>query len=178
MMIKILTGIILSILLVGSIILDVEYSYDLLSFSILLFLTLIIGLFCLSGRTQTKRVGKWLITYSLVVIVVSNIISSIQMFYTSKTARVIITALDEYKSEKREYPRALDELVPKYLHEIPNTSMGWGRRKFFYNSYNKNQFEYLNQFSGKRENFILSYTTRALIACQYTSDNKSWRCVD
>lgn len=79
----------------------------------------------------------------LISLLVSGAISSLQEDQSAETAKVVVKALDDYKTDKGEYPVTLKALVPDYLTTVPLTSIGISDHPF---SYRKLDNTYLLSF--------------------------------
>lgn len=49
---------------------------------------------------------------------------------SSRQGDIVVAALEKYHADNGRYPKNLDELVPKYLQEMPLPT--WGLREWFY----------------------------------------------
>lgn len=66
----------------------------------------------------------------LAAIAVPNLLTAMERAKQKRTQadiRSIGTAVETYSTDNNEYPRSLDELVPKYISRVPSVD-GWGHR--------------------------------------------------
>lgn len=73
------------------------------------------------------------------------------------TAVQVLAALEAYKKDKATYPDSLDELVPKYLAEIPRPPIGLFRDE-------GDRFVYLNY----GDSYALEFASVLWVQCQYS----------
>ena len=76
----------------------------------------------------------------------------------------IILALEKYKTDYKEYPDTLNNIVPNYLAKIPNSSNPPWPSDVEYNK--------------EKENFLLifKYSGPGKNVCEYKSIEKRWVC--
>ena len=73
------------------------------------------------------------------------------------TAVQVLEALEAYKKDNATYPESLDELVPKYLAEIPRPPIGLFRD-------DGDRFVYLNY----GDSYALEFASVLWVQCQYS----------
>jgi hypothetical protein len=73
------------------------------------------------------------------------------------TAVVVLEALEAYKKDNATYPEALDDLIPKYLTQIPRPPIGLFRDE-------GDRFVYLNY----GDSYALEFASVLWVQCQYS----------
>lgn len=111
-------------------------------FVILMFiLFILLGLFFLiTGILEfylhrNFRISKYIGFLALIFlssIIISRYVSRYQTELSKEKAKLIVEALDKFKSVNNEYPDRLSELIPEYLGTIPSSSMGWFDEPYIY----------------------------------------------
>jgi len=85
-----------------------------------------------------------------------------EMKQGKEIANTILDALETYKKDKGNYPDTLEELVPGYLREIPQTGT---KQNYQYRLNNKGNFELW---------FLVQKEKRA--SCSYSNRFEDWDC--
>lgn len=111
-------------------------------FVILMFiLFILLGLFFLMTGIlefylhRNFRISKYIGFLALIFlssIVISRYVSKYQTDMSKEKAKLIVEALDKFKSINNKYPDKLSELIPEYLGTIPSSSMGWFNEPYEY----------------------------------------------
>ncbi len=102
----------------------------------------------------------------ILIIICYNIISSFTLDNTRIKANILIENIEHFKEDTWEYPKNLNNLIPKYLNEIPkNYSSILGDFNYYY--------------SEKNKTYTLNYTYNAPYGkFIYSNDNKKWNNID
>ncbi len=119
--------------------------YSLMGFGIYVILMLIIsailGIFFLMAGAfefylhRNFRISKYIGILCLIcfsTIMISRYVSDYQADLSKEKAKVIVEALEKFKSANNKYPNQLSELVPEYLEAVPSSSMGWFDEQYDY----------------------------------------------
>lgn len=111
-------------------------------FVILMFiLFILLGLFFLMTGIlefylhRNFRISKYIGFLALIFlssIVISRYVSKYQTDMSKEKAKLIVEALDKFKSINNEYPDKLSKLIPEYLGTLPSSSMGWFNEPYEY----------------------------------------------
>lgn len=81
-------------------------------------------------------------------------------------AELLLTALEQYKTDTGSYPPDLQTLIPTYLPEIPRPAPRW---------------EYTYALEGSGSEFVLSFEVGRNFGgdyCMFGSEAKLWTCSD
>lgn len=79
-----------------------------------------------------------------------------------EAAKIIIDALTKYQKDKGKYPDSLEELLPDYLEQIPQTST-------------KQKYQYLQRLQGIYELWFLVEKENG-VSCSYSNRFEDWDC--
>lgn len=85
-----------------------------------------------------------------------------EMRQGKEKAKIIIDALSKYQQDNGKYPDTLQELIPGYLQEIPQTD-------------NKQNYQYLQRLQGIYELWFLVEKKNG-VSCSYSSRFEDWEC--
>jgi len=114
----------------------------------------------LKKRQKVKFFGKTAI-FCMTALLVSMLVHSTLEESSKKRGIVIIQALSDYKKAYGELPQSLDNLVPAYMPEIPQTLMRITGTKFFY--------------AKQRKEYLLGFSTASLTGYVYDSREGAWQ---
>lgn len=105
------------------------------------------------------------ITFTIVIL---STHITLGLWYAKANSRGIIIsdALEEYYHNNKEYPQNLDDLVPKYLADIPTPSNSW---------FAAGNFAYYTKGSDLR---IISYPTSLLSHCRNICHECEWEKIN
>jgi uncharacterized membrane protein (Fun14 family) len=87
---------------------------------------------------------------------------------TIKSGGIIISAIERYRQDNQQFPISLEDLIPKYLQQLPHTK---------YQLFFKEESFRLIPDSFSIQNFPhLRFTKDGFLLCEYSFDKKSWYC--
>lgn len=151
-----------------------EASYGLVPAGIIgafLLMTSAIGLGVVSKliekRTKTN-IYRWLLLVgflTFISIIAFIIVGNVQYFITDYRAEKIIHTLEQYQTDKGEYPANLETLKEGYMERIPSTAYGVLRQDF---KYTRNS----------TDKFGIHYYSYIGVEYWYDSETKEWRVDD
>lgn len=118
------------------------------------------------GRRRTMLIAG---VYSLALVVLTTLVVRVEGTHRKaesfRRGDAIVTALSSFRAEHNRYPDSLRELVPKYLTEIPHSSMS-----ALY------EIPFTYRLKGTR-GFGLAFPAPAWLICQRT-ESTPWACND
>lgn len=156
------------VLLVFCVLMEIEFSFGYIGFFTLVIIVLLIGcIYFIIGIFHSKKMliqGSTIIVFCIVEFLISNAIIHIQQQKTYDVAENIISAIEQYRMSKGNYPIKIDDVAPLFIHNIPKTSMGWFGRPFNYTNIGVS--------------YRLSFDFHVFLSCSYYPKSKSWYCDD
>ncbi len=95
-------------------------------------------------------------------------VHKIQYSETIKNGEIIISAIERYRQDNQQFPTSLENLIPKYLRQLPHTK---------YQLFFKEESFRLIPDSFSRQNFPhLRFTKDSFLYCEYSVVKKNWYC--
>ena len=111
--------------------------------------------------TASARAGALRVAVGALILVAilgsAQIAASMQRHTRDVTALRVLDALEAYKKDHATYPDSLDELVPKYLAEVPRPEIGLIRDE-------DDRFSYSNY----GDSYALEFASVLWVQCQYS----------
>jgi hypothetical protein len=105
----------------------------------------LIGLFSKRLRNHSIRALGFIAIYSLIAVICIDIGDRVRMHgfkMLAKRSNILITAIKLYEADYGKPPQSLNQLIPKYIKEIPKTGIG------AYPTYDYKVGEQAKEFSG------------------------------
>jgi predicted PurR-regulated permease PerM len=118
-------------------------------------------LFALLKKRQKVKFSGKIALLCITVVLASMFLNESLEESSIKRGTVIIQALSDYKKTYGELPQSLDNLVPAFMPEIPQTSMRITGTNFFYAKQGKE--------------YLLGFSTASLTGYVYDSKKGVWQ---
>ncbi|WP_181308994.1 hypothetical protein [Rufibacter sp. XAAS-G3-1] len=149
-----------------------QFSFGLLPIGVfgaflLVFAAIISGIVsgAIGEKTKTSKWFYFISFLTFVSIVCFFIIANFQNIITDNRANKIITALEQYREDKGQYPQNLETLTNEQIKSIPPTAYGVLRQNSHYNFISSDKFKL----------YFYSYIG---VEHTYDSTTKEWRADD
>ena len=147
---------------------DIEFSSGYVGFFSLISITLLIGfIYFIIGLFRNKKrllQGVCIIVFCLVEIIISRVFINDQRQMSYAVGGNLIKSIEQYQITNGNYPKDINDLIPVFFDNIPNTHMGWYGRPF--------------KYSVTDDKYSLSFDYHAFLICSYDEDTVNWYCDD
>ena len=147
------------------------YDFGLFPIGLFIFLSillLVIGIYQWLEKENRSRYRSYIISLIILTILVFIISIFIGRELTSKSqqrADMLVKAITNFYSDRKELPKELEDLKPEYLTKIPKPAI-----------LNKNEyeFEYIPLGDSLKSGFILTYYSGLGVTATYNSETGEW----
>ena len=140
------------------------------------FITTVVGIVFLFTEYRNKAIDYFLVSLiSILSLFSGNYIVKVGNDKTKQMADIIIEKIYDYKIEKGFYPNSLEELIPNYLDEYPETSYFLSKNRFRYEILDASSNEKKGTFGHE---FILEYYAPLGVEVSYKSITGQWQYED
>ena len=135
-------------------------------------LILFFYLLLVKGSKATEQKPRFIRKHTLIIFIIFLIYTVTvfsfyqhQVYHAEKKAVLIVEALDKFKSEEGYYPEKIEEIVPRFLNEMPKSEGYFITTSYVYRCCEKYQ---------KESKFCIKFYTLLGTAPEYCSDNREW----
>jgi hypothetical protein len=84
------------------------------------------------GRKQSALISAIQCAMLLGTAIAMMVLDAANTSLTEKNAQIIVSAVERYKADRKDFPDALNDLVPAYLKEVPSYWRGWQSLPYSY----------------------------------------------